>query len=162
MYCVGMGGIEPPTSRSRTERAAKLRHIPWCCVGIAGLEPAISCPPDTRPTKLGHIPVAVFPRSRTGRHTAEPLPIVYGPRSPNRTRTCDPLINNQMLYQLSYRGSICACILYSCVETLPHTDRIGICISCNTSMYRELRGSFAPVYVRCDMDCTVVCILALQ
>ncbi len=24
--------------------------------------------------------------------------------SPSRTRTCDPLINSQLLYQLSYRG----------------------------------------------------------
>ncbi len=25
--------------------------------------------------------------------------------SPNRTRTCDPMINSHLLYQLSYRGT---------------------------------------------------------
>ena len=38
------------------------------------------------------------------RRKAEPF--VYG--SPDMTRTCDPLVNSQLLYRLSYRG-ICRC-----------------------------------------------------
>lgn len=32
--------------------------------------------------------------------------IIFG--SPDMTRTCDPLVNSQLLYRLSYRG-ICRC-----------------------------------------------------
>ena len=37
--------------------------------------------------------------------------------APTRTRTRDPLITNQVLYQLSYKGSTCG-------RELPYSDRV--------------------------------------
>src|SRR5256885_7513790 len=59
---VGARGFEPPTSRSRTVRATRLRYAPtrpaYCTAG-----------PRTRGPGAGHISQAYFPTSLTNLHS---------------------------------------------------------------------------------------------
>jgi hypothetical protein len=58
----------------------------------------------------------------SGPHRKQPTCNRSGLGAANRTRTCDPVITNDVLYQLSYCGGPCSALKASRPRTLGHRD----------------------------------------